>query len=287
MMKLGIRFGLAACVLFASVSSARADLIVTPLGGAVTATSLANSLATAGSGITINSATYTGANIASGTYSGGTGIIGIESGILLTSGSVNNVVGPNNQTGATTSNGVAGDAGLSTLAGQTTFDASILQIAFTPTGSNIQFSYVFGSEEYLEFVNQFNDVFAFYVNGVNYAVVPGTSSPVSINTINTTVNSAFFVNNTTGTRNTQLDGFTTILSFTAPVNPGVQNTLRLAIADSRDTVLDSAVFIQAGSLQVCGGAGQPPCGTAVPEPASIGLLLMGLAGAAARRFNRA
>ena len=280
------RLSVGVCVLLASVSTARADLIVTPIGGAVTATTLASTLASGSSGLTINSATYTGANIASGLFTGEAGILGLTSGILLTSGSVNNVVGPNNQSGATGANGVAGDAALSALAGQTTFDASILTINFTPTGNNISFSYVFGSEEYPEFVNQFNDVFAFFVNGTNFALIPGTNTPVSINSINAGVNSGLFVSNTSGVRNTQLDGFTTVLSFVAPVTPNVQNTLRLAIADSRDNILDSAVFLQGGTFSVCGTPGQPACpGGSVPEPASIGLMLMGVT-AAARRLTR-
>ena len=52
--------------------------------------------------------------------------------------------------------------------------------------------------------------------------------------------------------NTQLDGLTTVLSFIAPVNPGVQNTLVLAIADAGDTILDSAVFIAGGSVAAPG-----------------------------------
>jgi len=298
MMRAGVRLCVGLGVLLLSVSTANAALIVTPIGGAVDATALANTLASGGSGITINSATYSGANIASGLFSGGGPIIGITSGMLLTSGSVNNVVGPNNDSGATGINGVGGDAALSAIAGQTTFDASILTINFTPTGNNISFSYVFGSEEYPEYVNQFNDVFAFFVNGTNFALIPGTSTPVSINTVNSGVNSGFFVNNTTGVRDTQLDGFTTVLSFVAPVTPNVQNTLRLAIADSRDSILDSAVFLQGGSFAVCGTPGQPACpggggggaggggGTPVPEPASLLLILAGFAGVSKRLRQR-
>jgi hypothetical protein len=57
-----------------------------------------------------------------------------------------------------------------------TFDATVLEFDFVPTFSTVQFQYVFSSEEYSDFSNtSFNDVFAFFVNGVNIAVVPGTS----------------------------------------------------------------------------------------------------------------
>src|SRR5581483_2870555 len=261
-----------------------AALSVTALNGTtVTPNTMANSLLAGGSGITINSVTYTGANGASGLFSGGTGIIGFESGIVLTSGSVNNVVGPNNNDGASQNNGLGGDASLQTLipAGQQTFDASVLEIKFTPAGNKVTFSYVFGSEEYNEFVNSFNDVFGFFVNGVNTALVGGI--PVSIDNVNCGkpynppsggVNCALFRNNDLsdggGSINTQLDGLTVVLSIEANVNPNVENTLKLAIADVGDRALDSAVFIAGGSFQICGAPGLPDCdgdnNGSVPEP---------------------
>jgi hypothetical protein len=291
-----IRIGGAALGVLLSASVARADLIVTPLGGSLDANALANLLVAGGGGITIDSATYTGASGASGTYSGGAGIVGIDNGILLTSGAVGNVVGPNDASGQTTNNGLAGDTALTTLSGDPTFDASILEITFTPTGNSVEFSYVFGSEEYLEFVNAgVNDVFGFFVNGTNFALIPSTTTPVSIDTVNTGSNSGFFVNNTDAHLNTQLDGLTTVLSFVAPVNAGQQNTLRLGIADGGDRILDSAVFIKAGSFQVCGDPPLPPCGGGdgggggggegggnVPEPGSLALMAMGVLGFASR-----
>ena len=271
---------------FSSLSAAQ--LVVAPIDGStVTADTMANALLGSNSGIVINNAAYTGANGASGTFSGGSGIISIGSGILLTSGSVNNVVGPNNNSGASGQNGLPGDADLSLLAGVATMDASVLTITFTPTGNNIQFSYVFGSEEYNEFVGEFNDAFGFFVNGTNYALIPGTNTPVTINNVNCGtansgvapsgpgVNCNLFVNNDPPTHNTQLDGYTKVLTFTAPVNPGVSNTLKIAIADALDDELDSAVFIAGGSLSVCGGPNQPPCGGGSgPPPAPTALPML-------------
>ena len=42
---------------------------------------------------------------------------------------------------------------------------------------------------------QFNDVFAFYVNGVNCALTPGTTDPITINTVNQDSNTLFYVPN--------------------------------------------------------------------------------------------
>jgi hypothetical protein len=275
-----------------------AQLVVTPINGTtVTPDLMAASLLSASSGITITNVTYSGANSASGMFTGGGGIIGIPGGVLLTAGSVNNVVGPNDDSGASTANGLPGDPDLDGLAGGDTNDASVLTITFVPTGSQIQFSYVFGSEEYNEYIGDFNDPFGFFVNGANRALIPGTSTPVTVNNINCGAsgtgvgpNCSLFVNNEGAAFNTQLDGFTRVLSFTATVNPGVPNTLKIAIADALDEDLDSAVFIGAGSLQVCGGPGQPPCNGGQPPgppqpPAQIPTLsewaLIALSGLAA------
>ncbi len=246
---------------------ASAGLIVAPLDGVtVTKEGLAASLLGVESGITITNVTYTGANGMAGTFAGGGGIIGIGKGILLTSGSVFNVVGPNASPGVSAIADVPGDADLTLLAGDETFDASVLTITFVPTGNQVRFSYVFASEEYNEFIGQYNDVFGFYVNGVNRALVPGTAMPVAINNINCGETGAgagpncnLFIDNTAGTIDTEFDGLTRVLTLTATVTPNVPNTLKIAIADTGDAILDSAVFIAAESFSVCGGTGQPAC----------------------------
>ncbi|MCI0683610.1 MAG: choice-of-anchor L domain-containing protein [Gemmataceae bacterium] len=229
---------------------------VTNLTGGATATAMVQSLL--GTGVQASNIVYTGAPVASGTFSGGQGTIGFDQGVILTSGDALGVLGPNTTSSYTGSNGVPGDSQLDAIvAPNPTLDASVLEFDFIPDGALLNFKYVFGSEEYPEFVgSSFNDVFAFFLNGQNVALIPNTSTPVAINTVNNgdgfgtpPSNPQFFVDNYTSAQlQIQLDGLTTVLTVTATVNPGVLNHIKLAIADASDTALDSAVFIQSGSF---------------------------------------
>jgi alpha-tubulin suppressor-like RCC1 family protein len=255
-------------------------LVTQDLSQDLTAQDLASTLV--GPGITVSNVTYTGAPVAGGTFTGGTGIIGFESGIILSSGAVAGVVGPNNTTAFTLGNGTAGDTDLAALSGSSTYDAAVLEFDFVPaaatatpgaqaaglTTSNITFNYVFGSEEYNEFVGSFNDVFAFYINGVNCATVG--ADPVSINTINNTSHPELYINNDlpTPSLNTQLDGLTVVLTCQAVVTPGVTNHMKLAIADATDNVVDSDVFLQAGSFVIAPTPTTTATDTATATPTS-------------------
>ena len=98
-------------LLLPRVHAQEVGLTVTPMGGGVTAATLVDELV--GTGVETSDETYTdpSAPQAAGLFSGGTGIIGFESGVLLTSGDVANVVGTNMSDSAGTDNGVPGDVG--------------------------------------------------------------------------------------------------------------------------------------------------------------------------------
>ncbi len=219
---------------------------------AMSATDLVNTLL--GSGVTASNITYTGAPNASGSFAGGSGIVGFDTGVLLTSGHVNNVVGPNQYDSKTTQNLRPGDADLNAVSGKSTLDASVLQFDFVPTKSPVFFNYVFASDEYNEYANSaFNDAFAFLVNGANCAKIPGTGEAVTINNVNKFENSAYYRNNDLtdlkpAPINTEMDGLTTVFTCEAVVNPNVTNSVKLVVADSSDYAYDSAVFLEAGSF---------------------------------------
>lgn len=120
-----------------------------------------------------------------------------------------------------------------------------------PAGPRLHARYVFASEEYPEYVgSRYNDVMAVYVNGQNCALVPGTSSPVSINTINDHTNAAYYVDNALGAAgySTSMDGLTVPLACTVPVTPGQPVTIKIAVADASDSAYDSAVALIDGGI---------------------------------------
>jgi hypothetical protein len=190
--------------------------------------------------------------------------------VVLSNGHAEDVVGPSTNL-VSTDLGLPGDPDLSALAGvpiSQAFDATTLSFDFVPSASVLQFSYVFASKEYNEFVGtQFNDVFGFFLNGKNVAVIPGTNTPVSINNVNKGVNSQFFIDNdpndfggNPGPVPFALNGLTVVLPVNVVVSPGVVNHIKLGVQDISDPILDSVVFIAAGSFS---SVPNPP----MPQPA--------------------
>ena len=249
-----------------SLAVASSGLATQDLAGGLTPSDLANKLV--GSGVTVSNATYTGASTAGGTFNGGTGILDFEDGVILSSGNVSNVVGPNQFDDVTTSHGRPGDADLDALVNGGTRDAAVLEFDFVPDADKVFFSYVFASDEYNEYVNSgFDDVFAFFINGQNCATVDGDR--VSINTINNGnpfgsggPHSDLYINNdlsdSGGSINTEMDGLTTTLTCEATVKPNQTNHIKLAIADRGDTAFDSNVFLKSSSFSTTPPGNKPP-----------------------------
>lgn len=291
-MKLVRQFLMGGCVL-GMAFNAGALSVVSSDG---TGQDLAGTLVGAGVTIDAGSVVYTGPGSASGSFTGGLASgIGIDSGIILTTGTATDAVGPNELDSTTTDNGGAGNALLDTLIpGSSTQDATVLEFEFTTDSGDLFFNFVFASEEYNEFVNsQYNDVFGFFLDGVNIALIPGTTDAVSINTVNggnpfgtDASNSHLFNNNDLDDGgpffDIEYDGFTDVFTATALGIGAGTHTMTIAIADVGDSGFDSAVFIQAGTF-----AGDPTPPNPIPEPATMTLLGLGLAGLAARARRRA
>jgi len=221
------------------------------------------SLATelAGLGVTISNVVYKGASAQAGTIDViDPQVVAFNHGVILSTGNISDVVGPNKSESITGDMGGTNDTDLDALIANSqtvnpvTFDAAALEFDFVPTTNKVYFTYVFGSDEYLEWVNLFDDVFGFYVNGVNCATIPGAgSTAVSIDTINSTVNSNLYrdnsyLNRPTNPINIESDGLSVEMVCSATVIPNQTNHIKLAIADTSDQVLDSIVMIKSGSF---------------------------------------
>ena len=212
-----------------------------------------------GQGIKIQTASYTGADKASGIYSDGDRIspdlTPSDTGVILSTGNASDVTNSegaaNASSGRSTSHGTKGDDDLSKISGQETFDAAIFEATFIPEGSTLTMQLVFASEEYLEYVNSgFNDAVGVWVNGVPATLTVGDGD-ITINNINDVSNANLYIDNPTGSKayNTEMDGFTVTLTLKAPVVPGKVNSIKIGIADGGDSAYDSNLLIAGNSIQ--------------------------------------
>lgn len=185
--------------------------------------------------------------------------MGFDHGVIMANGNYTTAFGPSTGGGSGDDLGQAGDPDLSALAGVgiSTYDACVVEFDFIPSTDTMRFNYVFGSEEYTEFVDAgFNDVFAFFLSGpgiagtVNIAQIPGTAIPVAIDNVNPGDFPAFYVDNEfTPAGVTEYDGYTVPLEaiYTGLIPCEIYH-IKLAIADAGDGILDSGVFLEAKSF---------------------------------------
>ncbi|HEV7767410.1 MAG TPA: choice-of-anchor L domain-containing protein [Thermoanaerobaculia bacterium] len=201
-----------------------------------------------GPGATITNIKITGSNLAVGSFGDGQ-TLGIDSGVILSSGNIEDAAGPNDSPESGASLGTPGAAALDAIVTPfVTHDAVTVEFDVVTESPTFAIRYVFASEEYREYVDsEYNDVFAFFVDGANIALTPGTGQPVTINTINHLRNQGIYQDNEGGAF-TQFDGYTSPLLAVAIVEPGTVNHIRISIADTSDLVLDSAVFIALGGI---------------------------------------
>ncbi len=232
-----------------------------------------------GDGIIITDVKFHGEDAAVGYFTDGQSSIGIDEGILLSTGFAASA-------SSEVDRGFGGTSGefynttvfeeLNSLTDTTVLDVAYYEIEFIPLSDSIEFNYVFASEEYPEFsCDCFNDVFGFFIfgdgfpaEGQNIAIVPGTTDvPVSVKSIHpmdtdfstfsncpsvsldncAPENIHLYVDNSSGERG-NFDGFTTVLTAKAKVEKCKPYRLKIGIGDVTDVLWDSGVFLEANSF---------------------------------------
>ena len=219
---------------------------------------------------------------------------GLDSGIVMVSSNAFDVVP--GQSGTYTSYPTqTPSANLTTVlsaigsSSSTQYDRAGIQFSFVAPGDSVKFDYVFASKEYSSYTcSSFNDVFGFFligqgINGapmwnsngtpnidtVNLAVIPGTTTPVAVNTINQgfpsgswpasnclsanpnyVSNAVYYNANSGGTSIINMEGFTDVFTARASVSCGALYTIKMFICDVSDGALNSAVFIGARSFEL-------------------------------------
>ncbi len=186
----------------------------------------------------------------------------------------------------------AGDPDLEALINQpgNTNNATVIEFDFIPFVDEISFNYFLASDEWPTFVCNFADTFAFIISGpgisnvndynhdanpntpdlsldlggLNIATLPGTNIPVNPTNVHDLSANCFAgslgefavpqlyddVGEDDGT--TMYFGRTVPLTATAQVIPGQTYSIKLAVADRADTILNTAVFIESASFDLGG-----------------------------------
>jgi len=218
-----------------------------------------------------------------------------EQGIILSTGNASTAVGPNNSTsvsGGESGDGWIGDDDIKIILDSRfgddkgTQNATYVQFDFIPKNERVSFNYIFASEEWEsggyecpDSDNTVQDGFAFLIKGPgitpdaefigetnewkNIALIPETSTPVSIGTIYNnsactpkSAYSEYYKTNSPvgGAEATssaiQFNAETKVLKVEMTVVPGQVYTMKLVIADRDDSQFDSAVFLEAGSFNL-------------------------------------
>jgi hypothetical protein len=257
------------------------------VSSSVTGTDLMNAWLAPNSGITYTNLAYVGKATQAAVY-GAASEVGVflnNSGIVLSTGdggSLTNI--KNTSTGYTGVAGTGGSNYVSAISGQYTYDSNALKFNFTLNSSQnnaVTSKFVFASEEYPEWTGIFKDGFALVVDGVNYAKFDANNF-VSMNDLPSSaadVNSGdnkFMNNNLTSVAPFEFDGFTNTLTVNAFLNKSLStHTFEVVIADSGDSLWDSAVFLS--GLQATNLADPSLTGLTapVPEPETYSMMIAG------------
>jgi hypothetical protein len=165
--------------------------------------------------------------------------------------------------------------------GYSTTRCALLEFDVQVDADALAFDFVFGSKEYASYTcSNFNDTFGFFISGpgivgpysnnaINIATIPGTDTPIAINSVNGGVptgagqaanceavnpnwiaDSQYFVSNYPDTvSSATISGYTTKFEAYVEVIFGETYHLKLAVCDVIDIAFQSVVLLESGSFE--------------------------------------
>tara|TARA_R110000823_G_scaffold79592_3_gene181548 strand:+ start:16319 stop:18649 length:2331 start_codon:yes stop_codon:yes gene_type:complete len=194
-----------------------------------------------------------------------------EKGIVMSTGKLQNVPGPNTTLSDDDAPNWPGDTDLeAALNISNTTNATIIEFDFVPNADNIQFRYLFASEEYQQGDPNtciYSDAFAFLIKPIggtytNIALVPGTNTPVLVTTVHSgipgacpPINETYFEGWNGPNVPINFNGQTKVLIAETPVTVNQAYHIKLVIADEANYRYDSAVFLEGGSFNIAANLG--------------------------------
>jgi outer membrane protein OmpA-like peptidoglycan-associated protein len=213
-----------------------------------------------GTGISVSNVLYRGDPSALGIFADSLRLTGFQKGIIISSGRVELFAGKNSRpnSGANFGHNFFFDEDFITSSDMC--DGAVLEFDFIPEYDSIAFRFVFGSDEYPEFVGKnFNDAFALLVKPKfgahtkpqNVGTLPNGSA-VMINNVNHKRNSEWYVANDYFQaplyNELEYDGLTKPIVAACKVIPNKPYHLKVIIADLEDCEYDSGVLLEALSF---------------------------------------
>ncbi|MCX7549961.1 T9SS type B sorting domain-containing protein [Xanthomarina sp. F2636L] len=213
------------------------------------------------------SGNFNGADSSYGYFDGNGSTFPFQNGVVLSTGRLENVQGPNTTLSDDNADDWFGDADLEyDLNESNTTNATILEFNFRAIADQISFRYLFASEEYQQGDSntcRYSDLFGFLIRKEdetryeNIAVIPGTMTPVKVTTVHSgipgacdPINEAYFGGWNDSSAPINFNGQTEVLTAIANVIPNEVYHVKLVIADHINYRYDSAVFLEAGSFQL-------------------------------------
>ncbi|MBL0315817.1 MAG: choice-of-anchor L domain-containing protein [Flavobacteriales bacterium] len=234
------------------------------------------------SNLTVNELTGTYAPSSLGGFECINCAVGIENGLLMSTGNAVDAIGPNNQANFSfTLGSTMVDNDMASIANDNNInsieDLTVIEFDFVAISENLNLQVVWASEEYDTYVQSaYNDFFGAFLSGpgisgpytnnaTNLALVPGTDQHIGVRNINNGIGNAgpcqnceyynqfesdnyyFEHPNDPHYSNPyfiQFDGWTAPMDLQYTLVCGETYHLKLAVADATDESFDSAIFIR-------------------------------------------